>query len=83
MNTPFVIEFGTAERGTITTFQVGKDLSTQRYRSIVIVFRLQCEGAIGNGKDKSELDLTVVDRTVERIGRGPEAVIPILQALQD
>ena len=43
---------------------------------------------IHNGKDNleldlTELDLTVVDRTVERIGRGPEAVIPILQALQD
>lgn len=29
-----------------------------------------------------ELDLTFVDRTVERLGRQPEAVIPILQALQ-
>jgi len=29
-----------------------------------------------------ELDLTFVDRTVEELGRGPEKVIPILQAVQ-
>ncbi|MCR4415552.1 MAG: NAD(P)H-dependent oxidoreductase subunit E, partial [Thermoguttaceae bacterium] len=28
------------------------------------------------------IDLSFVDRTVEQLGRGPEAVIPILQALQ-
>ena len=32
---------------------------------------------------KSELDLSFVDRTVEDVGRGPEAVIPILQAVQE
>ncbi len=30
----------------------------------------------------SDLDLTFVDRTLERLGRRPEAVIPVLQALQ-
>ncbi len=30
-----------------------------------------------------EIDLRFVDELVERIGRGPEAVIPILQALQE
>ncbi len=30
----------------------------------------------------SELDLTFVDQTVERLGRGSDAVIPILQAIQ-
>jgi NADH-quinone oxidoreductase subunit F len=30
-----------------------------------------------------DLDLTFVDQTVERLGRGPEAVIPILQAIQE
>ena len=30
----------------------------------------------------SDVDLTFVDQVVERIGRGPESVIPILQALQ-
>jgi len=30
----------------------------------------------------SELDLTYVDQVVEGIGKGPEAVIPILQAIQ-
>jgi len=29
-----------------------------------------------------ELDLTFVDQAVSRIGRGPDAVIPILQAIQ-
>ena len=29
------------------------------------------------------LDLKYVDAAVERIGRAPDAVIPILQALQD
>ena len=32
--------------------------------------------AIGNGTDNSDLDLMVVDQTVERIGREPEKVIP-------
>lgn len=31
----------------------------------------------------SDLDLTFVDRTVEEVGDGPEAVIPILQRLQE
>jgi len=30
----------------------------------------------------SELDLTFVDQCVERLGRGRDAVIPILQAIQ-
>ena len=30
-----------------------------------------------------DLDLTFVDRTVEQVGGGPEAVIPILQRLQE
>ncbi len=38
---------------------------------------------ISTSKDKSHLDLTVVDQTVKRIGHGPEAVIPLLQALQE
>ncbi len=29
------------------------------------------------------LDLTFVDQTVQRVGRGPDAVIPALQAIQD
>ena len=29
------------------------------------------------------LDLQYVDETIDRVGREPEAVIPILQALQD
>jgi NADH-quinone oxidoreductase subunit F len=31
----------------------------------------------------SELDLTVVDTIVARLGRGPQATIPVLQALQE
>ena len=31
----------------------------------------------------TELDLAFVDETVERIGRGPESAIPILQAVQE
>lgn len=31
----------------------------------------------------SEVDLTFVDQVVERIGRAPDAVIPILQAMQE
>ena len=31
----------------------------------------------------SELDLTFVDQTIERLGRRPEGVIPILQAIQE
>ena len=31
----------------------------------------------------SDLDLTFVDRIVEQVGRGREAVIPILQRLQE
>jgi NADH-quinone oxidoreductase subunit F len=31
----------------------------------------------------AQVDLAFVDETVERLGRGPEALIPILQALQD
>lgn len=30
----------------------------------------------------SDLDLTFVDQTVERLGRGSDAAIPILQAIQ-
>ena len=30
----------------------------------------------------ADLDLSFVDQTVERLGRQPEAVIPILQAIQ-
>ena len=30
----------------------------------------------------SNLDLSFVDQTVDRLGRGPEMVIPILQAIQ-
>jgi len=32
---------------------------------------------------KSEVDLSFVDRTIEDVGRSPEAVIPILQAIQE
>jgi NADH-quinone oxidoreductase subunit F len=31
----------------------------------------------------SQIDLSFVDQTVERLGRGPEGVIPILQAIQE
>jgi len=31
----------------------------------------------------AEVDLTIVDQAVEKIGRGPEKVIPILQAIQN
>jgi len=31
----------------------------------------------------SDIDLSFVDQTVEAVGRGPEAVIPILQRIQD
>ena len=31
----------------------------------------------------SELDLSFVDQTIERLGRAPEVVIPILQAIQE
>jgi hypothetical protein len=31
----------------------------------------------------ADLDLTFVDETIQQIGRGPEAVIPILQRIQD
>jgi NADH-quinone oxidoreductase subunit F len=31
----------------------------------------------------ADLDLTFVDETIQQIGRGPEAVIPILQRIQE
>jgi len=34
------------------------------------------------GTDQTNVDLSAVERLVARIGRGPEAVIPILQAIQ-
>ena len=41
------------------------------------------DGRIGKNGPMSELDLHFVDETVARLGRRPEAVIPILQAIQE
>ncbi|MBC7354218.1 MAG: NAD(P)H-dependent oxidoreductase subunit E, partial [Thermogutta sp.] len=38
--------------------------------------------ARGSVCQQSSIDLRVVDEIVERCGRGPEAAIPILQAIQ-
>ena len=41
------------------------------------------EHAASLSEVEEKLDLSFVDRIVEEIGRGPEAVIPILQAIQE
>ncbi|HEX9185902.1 MAG TPA: NAD(P)H-dependent oxidoreductase subunit E [Vicinamibacteria bacterium] len=40
-------------------------------------------GGAGGASEETGIDLSFVDGLVERLGRGPEAAIPILQAIQE